>query len=168
VVVIGGTKPELAGSELSARFPRSVGDARASPRVDAKGDLRTCRAVLNLINGGLVNAVHDCSGGGLAVALAEMAISGGLGARVDLSAAPGDCRRALETAFSESHGRFVVSGGDGRAISSSLRSAGVQNAIVGKVGGTSLSLAAKGSHRESVSVASMRSTWEGAIPELMD
>jgi phosphoribosylformylglycinamidine synthase subunit PurL len=168
VVVVGETRPEMAGSELSSRFPKSVSLPSQSPRVDAQQDLKACRAVLQLIEKGLVDAVHDCSSGGLGVALAEMAISGGLGAKVDLALAPSTCRRSLETAFSESHGRFVVSGGDGAAIASSLRGAGVPHAVVGKVGGPSLSLTAGRSHLASVSVSSMRSKWEGAIPELMD
>ncbi len=168
VLVVGETRPELAGSEFSSKFPRSIGDAQASPRVDAREDLKTCRAALKLIDGGLVDAVHDCSGGGIGVALAEMAISGGLGARIDIAMAPSNCRRPLDTAFSESHGRFVVSGGDGRAISASLRAAGVPHAVVGKVGGRSLSLAAGSSPLANVLVSSMKSRWEGAIPELMD
>jgi len=168
VVVVGETMPEMAGSELSSRFPKSVSLPSQSPRVDADRDLKTCRAVLHLIQKGLVDAVHDCSGGGLGVALAEMAISGGLGAKVDLALAPSTCRRTLETAFSETHGRFVVSGGGGAAIASSLRGAGVPHAVVGKVGGSSLSLSAGRSRVATLGVSSMRSKWEGAIPELMD
>ncbi|MDA4115227.1 MAG: phosphoribosylformylglycinamidine synthase subunit PurL [Thaumarchaeota archaeon] len=168
VVVVGETMLEMAGSELSSRFPKSVSLPSQSPRVDAGQDLKTCQAVLHLIQKGLVDAVHDCSSGGLGVALAEMAISGALGAKVDLSLAPSTCRRTLETAFSESHGRFVVSGRDAAAITSSLRDARVPHAVVGKVGGSSLSLSAGRSPVATVGVSSMRSKWEGAIPELMD
>ncbi|HVB95053.1 MAG TPA: phosphoribosylformylglycinamidine synthase subunit PurL [Nitrososphaerales archaeon] len=168
IVVVGETRPEMAGSELSARFPKSITVPSQSPHVDAQEDLKTCRAILQLIEKGLVDAVHDCSGGGLGVALAEMAISGSLGAKVDLALAPSSCSRSLETAFSESHGRFVVSGRDGAAIASSLRGAGVPHAVVGKVGGSSLSLSAGGPLVASVPVSSMRKKWEGAIPELMD
>jgi phosphoribosylformylglycinamidine synthase subunit PurL len=170
IVVVGETRPEMAGSALSARFPKSITLPSQSPHVDAQEDLKTCRAILKLIEKGLVDAVHDCSSGGLGVALAEMAIAGSLGAKVDLALAPGSCPRALETAFSESHGRFVVSGGDGAAISSSLRGAGVPHAVLGKVGGgsSSLSLSAGRSLVASVPVTSMRAKWEGAIPELMD
>jgi len=168
VVVIGETRPEMAGSELSSRFPKSVDAPVLPPRVDPRQDLKTCRAVLRLVEKGLVDAVHDCSSGGLAVALAEMAIAGDLGAKVDLALAPSTSRRTLETAFSESHGRFVVSGGDGAAIASLLRGAGVPHAVVGKVRGASLSLSSGRSLFASVAVPSMRSAWENAIPELMD
>ena len=167
-MVVGETRPEMAGSELSARFPKSIATPSRSPHVDAQEDLKTCRAILKLIEKGLVDAVHDCSGGGLGVALAEMAISGSLGAKVDLALAPSSCHRSLETAFSESHGRFVVSGGDGAAVASSLRRAGVPHSVVGRVGGSSLSFSAGRSLIASVPVSSMRKKWEGAIPELMD
>jgi len=168
VVVVGRTKPELAGSEFSSRFPTAVSGAQSSPRADAREDLKTCRAILKLIDGGLVDAVHDCSSGGLGVALAEMAIAGDVGARVDVSSARGGCSGDLDTLFSESHGRFVVSGEKGEAVSALLSAAGVPHAVIGKVGGAALSLVSGRSPLANVPVSSMRSRWEGAIPELMD
>jgi len=168
VVVVGDTEPELLGSEFANRFPKTVRGAWSSPRVDPKQDLRTCRAILKLTGRGMVNAVHDCSSGGVAVALAEMAISGGLGAKIDLAMAPSTCRGFAETAFSESHGRFLVSGPDPGVISDSLRKAGVPHGVIGKVGGGALSLLAGREPLASVPVSSMRSVWEGTIPELMD
>jgi phosphoribosylformylglycinamidine synthase len=168
VLLVGETKPELLGSEFAHGFPKSVGRGWSSPRVDAKQDLKTCVAILKLVGRGLVDAVHDCSSGGVAVALAEMAISGDLGARVDLAMAPSTCRGFAETAFSESHGRFLVSGPDPGAVSESLREAGVPHGVIGKVGGGALSFLAGRASLGSVPVSSMRSVWEGTIPELMD
>jgi phosphoribosylformylglycinamidine (FGAM) synthase-like enzyme len=168
VLVVGETRPELAGSEFSSRFPASVSGVLDSPRVDAKQDLKTCGAVLRLVSSGLINAAHDCSSGGVAVALAEMAISGGLGAKVDLSAAPSTSPGPLWTAFSESHGRFIVTGPGAGAISDSLRAAGVPHGLVGEVGGEALSISSGRSSLASVPVSSMKSIWEGALPGLMD
>jgi phosphoribosylformylglycinamidine synthase len=56
-----------------------------------------------------VASCHDCSDGGLAVALAETAFSGGLGMSVDLATVPaGGIARDDEMLFSESQSRFVV------------------------------------------------------------
>ncbi|MDA4118558.1 MAG: phosphoribosylformylglycinamidine synthase subunit PurL, partial [Thaumarchaeota archaeon] len=104
VFIIGETRPELGGSEYRERFP-SGSFTEATPGVDASKDLATCDAVRGLIEADLVSSVHDCSNGGLGVALAEMAISGNLGAKIDLSRVPSSCRRENETLFSESHGR---------------------------------------------------------------
>ena len=61
------------------------------------------------IKAGLVNACHDCSDGGLAVAVAEMAIGGRLGADLDCDAAPGARGLTdLELLYSESTSRLVV------------------------------------------------------------
>jgi len=59
---------------------------------------------------GLVMACHDLSEGGLAVALAEMAIGGNLGADIDLALVPAteDCRQDDRLLFSESNSRFLV------------------------------------------------------------
>ncbi|HUI01526.1 MAG TPA: phosphoribosylformylglycinamidine synthase subunit PurL [Nitrososphaerales archaeon] len=166
VFVLGETRPELGGSEYSAKFSVAKG-AGAAPRPDPAVDLATCKAVLGLIEDGLVSSVHDCSNGGLGVALAEMAMAGGVGARIDLTKVPTTCEAEAETLFSESHGRFVLSGGDERALLAALRRSGVPHAVIGKVGGAALSLATgRGAAR--LRVASMKARFEGAIPELMD
>ena len=167
VLVVGETRPEMEGSEFAARFPGRVRGGTA-PRVDASQDQRTNRAILRLIEGGVVDAVHDCSSGGIGVAVAEMAIAGGLGAGIDLSRVPGTARGAFEKAFSESHGRFIVAGKDADAISASLKRARVAHAVLGEVGGPSLSLTEGRTHMAKMTVSSLKSKWEGAIPELMD
>ena len=62
------------------------------------------------ITQGLIVSCHDCSEGGLAVALAEMAFAGGLGIEADLRGLPrsDDCSRADTQLFSESNSRFIV------------------------------------------------------------
>jgi len=59
---------------------------------------------------GLVVSCHDCSEGGLAVALAEMAFAGRLGIEADLRGLPksDDCSRIDSQIFSESNSRYVV------------------------------------------------------------
>jgi phosphoribosylformylglycinamidine synthase len=62
------------------------------------------------ISSGLVRACHDCSEGGLAVCLAEMAMGGRLGVSAQLAGVPTtpDLQTDAEVLFSESSGRFVV------------------------------------------------------------
>jgi len=85
-----------------------VGRTEDGPAVLPPREARTSyRAVHAAIRKGLVQSAHDASEGGLAVALAEMAIGGRLGARVDLAAAaPG--LRADRAAFAECPGRLVL------------------------------------------------------------
>jgi phosphoribosylformylglycinamidine synthase len=76
---------------------------------------------------GVINAVHDVSAGGLAVAVAEMAAASGLGCTLEL----GDPSEL----FSEEPSRFVVASKDPDALSAAAASAGVPAVVLGRVGG---------------------------------
>ncbi|MHB1033981.1 MAG: phosphoribosylformylglycinamidine synthase subunit PurL [Pirellulales bacterium] len=82
---VGATKNELGGSHFA--LVESL-DGGQVPQVDAELAKRTFAAMFRAIDAGLVRACHDLSEGGLAVAAAEMAFAGGLGARIDLGHAP--------------------------------------------------------------------------------
>jgi len=104
--VIGVTKPELGGNE----YLRLLGELGGSvPRVDAGANLKAYSRVLDAMDGGLVRACHDCSEGGLAVAVAEMAFTGDLGLDLDIGWLPvsGPMRDDIAL-FSESNGRLLV------------------------------------------------------------
>ena len=105
--VVGQTRNELGGShyykikgEVGANVPKV--DLASAPKIAE----RICRAIAD----GLVASCHDCSEGGLAVALAEMAFAGGMGIEADLRGLPksSDCSRADAQLFSESNSRYVV------------------------------------------------------------
>ena len=104
--IVGVTKPELGGSE----YLRLHGELGASvPRVDAETNVKAYRRVLDAIDSGLVRACHDCSEGGLAVALAEMAFTGDLGLDVDVGKLPvSGAMRDDFALFSESNGRLLL------------------------------------------------------------
>ena len=105
--VVGRTHDELGGSHyykvhgyLGANVPRL--DLALAPRI--------AQRMATAIAEGLVVSCHDCSEGGLAVALAEMAFAGGLGIEADLRGLPRgkDCSRTDTRLFSESNSRYVV------------------------------------------------------------
>jgi phosphoribosylformylglycinamidine synthase len=83
--LVGTTKNELGGSHFAMVEGLSGGDV---PRVDAKQAKATFLAVHKAIYAGLIRACHDLSEGGLAVAAAEMAFAGGLGATISLDVVP--------------------------------------------------------------------------------
>jgi phosphoribosylformylglycinamidine synthase len=95
--------------------------------------------VRGLIVNGSVSAVHDLSDGGLAVALAEMAMAGGIGARV---AAPGADSPAVW--FGEDQGRYLLTAPAEKAdeIVELANRAGIPVAIIGETGGDALTLGA--------------------------
>jgi len=106
VYVLGETRKELGGSEWYA-LNGYVGNR--VPQVDTAKAKALYIAFSGAIAVGLVASCHDCSDGGLGVALAETAFAGGLGLKIDLAAVPAEAgMRADEILFSESQSRFVV------------------------------------------------------------
>ena len=104
--LVGMTRPELGGSHywlLRGALGQSV------PKVDLKHAAARMDAMSTAIRTGLVRACHDCSEGGLGIALAEMAFAGGVGADVDLGHVPTEEMpdRSDAVLFSESQTRWV-------------------------------------------------------------
>ncbi|MCX5695704.1 MAG: phosphoribosylformylglycinamidine synthase subunit PurL [Candidatus Omnitrophica bacterium] len=106
VYVVGQTYQELGGShyyDLSGAIGNSV------PKVKVKKAKALFDSLSRASSRRLIRSMHDCSEGGLAVALAEMAFSGGLGMDIFLSSVPyvGEKRNDF-VLFSESNSRFIV------------------------------------------------------------
>ena len=104
--ILGQTSEELGGSEYFELIDRQT--YGSVPKVDLKTDKKNRLAVLDLIENGLIDFVHDCSKGGIGTALAELAISGNLGINTDLKKIPNNCSRHDYLLFSESHSRFII------------------------------------------------------------
>ena len=105
--LVGRTYPELGGSEyykLRGLIGRSV------PKVRVEEAAKTMKAVIRAIDSGHVKACHDLSEGGLGVAAAEMAFSGGLGLEINLSRVKvsSELSRSDYVLFSESNSRFLI------------------------------------------------------------
>ncbi|MDL2290547.1 phosphoribosylformylglycinamidine synthase [Desulfovibrio sp. OttesenSCG-928-F20] len=109
IYLLGFTRDELAGSELAAELSLSGG---AVPEVDALAARARYALVHAAMSAGLVSACHDLSDGGLAVALAEMALGGRLGARINLERVPLRTMQAQPDAslilYSESASRLLL------------------------------------------------------------
>jgi phosphoribosylformylglycinamidine synthase len=106
VYVLGLTRDELGGSEYYAS-KGFIGNR--VPQVNADSARSLYRKIHRAILEGLIRSCHDCSDGGLGVALAETAFAGGFGMELDLRKVPqsGLSRNDL-ILFSESQSRFVV------------------------------------------------------------
>ncbi|KYH42310.1 MAG: phosphoribosylformylglycinamidine synthase II, partial [Candidatus Bathyarchaeota archaeon B63] len=107
VYILGRTRRELGGSEyywLRGYLGMSV------PKVRLGEARRTMNRLRRAIDRGYVEACHDLSEGGLGVAAAEMAFSGGIGLEVNLGMVPVSegLRRSDYILFSESNSRFLV------------------------------------------------------------
>lgn len=103
--LVGETKDELGGSHFALVRGLAGGEV---PKVDAAVAKRTFAALHAAISERLVRSCHDLSEGGLAVATAEMAFAGDIGAAIELDNVPqaGDLS-ATQLLFSESNTRFL-------------------------------------------------------------
>ena len=160
VVMLIGTTQGWLGQSLYLRDICGREDG-APPPVDLAAERRNGDFVRGLILAGEVTAVHDVSDGGLAVALAEMAMAGGMG--VKLSALPPDVP-AHAMLFGEDQGRYVVSATTAAALRISVQAAraGVDWIALGVTGGDKLEMLG-----ESVAVADLRAAHEGWLPRFM-
>ena len=112
VYLLGETKDELGGSQLYNLYG-FVGNN--VPKVNPQESIGLMKSLHKAINAGIIESCHDCSEGGLGVALAEMSFAGGYGVEINLSKVKYDMRkvesekfRNLQLLFSESNSRFVV------------------------------------------------------------
>ena len=129
IFVIGQTFPEMGGSEYYEYIHNITGGP--VPNIDLQVDRKNGNAVQNLIKSGLVTCAHDCSKGGLAVALAEMSIAGSTGFEVDLDVVPNLCSRTDDLLFSESHSRYIVGTKQPEKVRKMLSSADVMFEQIG-------------------------------------
>ena len=143
----------LAGSELAWRRGRFGG----RPSLDLAAGARLVRLLPELADAGLITAAHDVSIGGMGVALARMALAGGVGAKVDLAAAAGIQTAAL---FGEGPGRVIVA--SRAAMADRLRAlaagGGVPATRLGSAGGTTLRIGVAGNQLEA-ELAELAAAW---------
>ena len=157
VILLGETKGHL-GSSLYLREVLGREDG-APPPVDLAAERRIGDFVRGEIEAGHVTACHDLSDGGLLVALAEMAIAGGLGASLSLPRG----LPAHAAAFGEDQGRYLVTTGDGSAFLARAKAAGVPAAMLGTVGGHALTVAGAGA----ISTDELKRIHEAWLPQYM-
>lgn len=111
IYIVGSTRPELGGSHYLLVQPELATSDEArlhrspQPVTNPQQRLHTLHEA---IQQGLVQACHDCSEGGIGVAVAEMCIAGGLGAEIELLKVSAIPYQDAELLFSETLGRFIV------------------------------------------------------------
>jgi phosphoribosylformylglycinamidine synthase len=106
MILVGKTKNELGGSEYFEYIHGFVGGT--CPKVDFKESKENMDAILALFNKSLLKGVHDCSKGGLAVAVSELCMQNNVGCKVSLGKVPGEKLSKDRLLFSESHSRYLL------------------------------------------------------------
>ncbi len=165
LVLVGPFAPSLAGSELAKQrgeLDAGLPQPEIGPVADALGVVR------QLVRDGLVSAAHDVSDGGLACALAEMAIAGDIGIEADLDPLVESRGGSGESClFGEGPGGLVLAAGADQVegIIASAEGAGVTALEIGSVGGERLELSA--AERDvSVALADAERAWRSLSERL--
>jgi phosphoribosylformylglycinamidine synthase len=159
LVVLGATANDLGGSEWAAVLHGRRGGR--PPEADLAVAAALHELVRELVAERVVAAVHDCADGGLAVALAEMAIAGDCGWHVTLD----DAFPPAVALFSESASRVVVAADPTRidGILGRAGAAGVPARVLGPVGGDRMVIDGV----LNVAVTTAADVWRTAIPNAL-
>ncbi|WP_427968381.1 phosphoribosylformylglycinamidine synthase subunit PurL [Altererythrobacter sp.] len=158
-------KPDPTRSHLGKSLWLNVVHGRddgRTPPTDLTIERNAGEIVRELIADGLVNAVHDLSDGGLAVALAEMALASGIGAEVEGNPE----YTAAQWWFGEDQGRYIIAVPDTQALNLRL-SKGTQNAETAQIGFRRIG-SVGGDHLLGVSLADLRAAHESFFRDWME
>ena len=161
VVLFGETFQELGGSEYLKTVHGMV--KGRPPRLDLSRERALIRLMVRATSAGLVRSAHDCSDGGLAVALAECAFDSGVGVDVNLPSAG----RRDAPLFSESASRIIVSARpeDVAALMQMSADAGVPARVIGRTGGRKLVFAIEGETVVSCEVQDAEHRWRTTLEQ---
>jgi phosphoribosylformylglycinamidine synthase subunit PurL len=167
IVLLGEPTGELGGSEYLSWIHGVT--AGAPPSCDLAAERRLIDALLEAIRSGLVTSAHDCSDGGLAVALAECAMANredGTSASVDLTHWSSIAARAL--LFGEAQGRVVVSTGSAEEVGRIAAAHGVPARRIGTVESSDRPFRIRYAAGElSSPIDRLATAYHGAIPSIM-
>jgi phosphoribosylformylglycinamidine synthase len=169
IALLGMTREDLSISEYAAVIEEKSCDELTSrgrvPALDLEAEMAAQTACLRAAENGLLRSAHDCSDGGLAVALAECCFSSlnreVFGAEIDLT---GEYDLATRL-FSETPSRIVVSF-DGSAlgdIEEIVAAASCAMTILGNVGSDRLRIESDGEEVIQLDVAEMEKTWRSSL-----
>jgi len=106
LVIVGDTKDEMGGSEYFEYIHKFIGGK--CPSVNFVESKKNMKVVLEVIKNQLLKSVHDCSKGGLAVAISELCMTNQIGCSITLENVPGEKLDVDRILFSESHSRYLL------------------------------------------------------------
>jgi phosphoribosylformylglycinamidine synthase len=182
VVLLGDNLGEIGGSEYLAVLHGQV--AGMPPALDLKREAALQQLIVGAIRDGLVESAHDCSEGGLAIALAECTFDtgwptdahgakvGGIGVTANVPQV-GESFGVLArnaTLFGESASRIVVSLAEENvpALTAAAERAGITAAVIGKTGGDRITVSVRGAVEIDRRVVEAERLWSTAIERKMN
>ena len=167
LVIIGDTKDELGGSEYFEYVHKFIGGK--CPVVNFEDSKKNMFSVLKVINDSLVKYAHDCSKGGLAVAMSEMCMTNQIGCKVSLEKVPGEKLSVDRILFSESHSRYLLAleRKNLKKLESILKKNNVSFKEIGKFGGDRIQFTNSAKSIIDLRVDKAQKTWLNSLRDLV-
>ncbi|MBA4437811.1 MAG: phosphoribosylformylglycinamidine synthase subunit PurL [Nitrosopumilus sp.] len=167
LIIVGETKDELGGSEYFEYIHKFIGGK--CPTVDFTESKKNMKSVLEIIPKKLLKSVHDCSKGGLAVAVSELSMNNQIGCKVDLNKVPAKKLDADRILFSESHSRYLLTF-DKKNLSKVekiLKKNKTSYEIIGKFGGEKIQFSKGTKSIIDLRVDKAQKTWLNSLKDLV-
>ena len=163
LVLVGVTKDELGGSEYYEYIHEIVGGT--CPSVDMKSSKASQEAVLEIAHKDIAKSIHDCSKGGLGVAISEICITNEIGCSISLDKVPSERLRDDELLFSETHSRFLLVVGPStiKDVKSILEKQEIKHNVIGKFSGKNIAFKNKAKLVASVRVDKAQEKWLNSL-----
>jgi phosphoribosylformylglycinamidine synthase len=167
LILIGNTKDELGGSEYSEYIHKFIGGK--CPAVDFVESKKNMNAVLEIIENELIKSAHDCSKGGLAVAVSELCMTNKIGCSVSVENISNQQLESDEILFSESHSRYLLTFDKKnlQKLEELLKKNNVTFQIIGKFGGESIQFTDDSKSLIDLSVDKAHKTWISSLKEMV-
>ncbi|MEM3172730.1 MAG: AIR synthase related protein, partial [Candidatus Nitrosotenuis sp.] len=167
IILVGKTKDELGGSEYYEYIHDFIGGQ--CPQVDLVESKKNMDAVLSLIRAEKVKAAHDCSKGGLAIAVCELAMTSNIGCTVALENIPQERIPDDKIMFSESHSRYVlvIEESNLESVISMLKKSQVEFGLIGKFHGNDIIFTNNNKEVAKLRVDKAHDKWFNSLRELV-
>jgi phosphoribosylformylglycinamidine synthase len=168
IILVGNTFSELGGSEYYESIHNLTGGH--VPKVNLKTEKRLLSIIARVVNSNLAISAHDVSKGGLAVALAVMAVKGMKGVTINLDTVPAKTDRVDYLLFSESRSRFIIETQpqNTKRILYMLKRAGFTARKIGTVNGDKILFISKTESIVSLPLTHAYEAWNQTFPHIME
>ncbi|MEM2785950.1 MAG: AIR synthase-related protein, partial [Candidatus Nitrosotenuis sp.] len=167
IIIIGKTKNELGGSEYYEYIHDFIGGK--CPQVNLTESKKNMDSVLSLIQSEKIKIAHDCSKGGIAVAICELAMTSGIGCTVALENIPQENIPDDKVLFSESHSRYVlvIEKSHLDSVISMLKKNQVEFGLIGKFHGNNIVFTNNNKQIAKLRIDKAHDKWSNSLRELV-
>jgi len=167
LIMIGDTKDELGGSEYSEYIHKFIGGK--CPAVDFSESKKNMNCVLDIIENELIKSAHDCSKGGLTIAISELCMINQIGCNVSLEKIPGEKLDSDKILFSESHSRYLltIENKNLSKLEETMKKHNVSYSLIGEFTGDSICFTGDSKPIIDLSVDKAQKTWYNSLKEMV-